>query len=102
MSEIEELIIAATSGELSRPDNDLISKIIDHLKANPADSELASKSIKDRLEDPNVKVQMFALFLIDKSMKKLKDSFISQIGSKQFMNIFVMIATDPETVPQLK
>jgi hypothetical protein len=71
MGTIEELVNAATSPDLSRPDNNLISGIIDHISANPHDSPAAAHSVKIRLEEDDVKVQMFALFVLDKCMKKL-------------------------------
>ena len=37
MGAIEELINAATSPDLAKPDNDIISSIIEHLQSNPQD-----------------------------------------------------------------
>ena len=78
MGTIEELVNAATSPDLARPDNDLISAIIDHLKVNQHDSVAASEVIKERLEQEDVKVQMFALFILDKCMKQFNKNKLSQ------------------------
>jgi hypothetical protein len=51
---------------------------------------------------PDVKVQMLNLFLVDKSMKKLRNNYFDYIGTKEFMNTFVVILADDATVPQLK
>ena len=102
MGTIEELIYEATAAELPKPDNKMISDIIDHIKQNPGDVEEAANAILQRLKDQDVKIQMLTLFLLDKSMKSLGNNFSQAIGNRQFMNVFVMTVTDPDTIDQLK
>lgn len=45
---------------------------------------------------------MFALFTLDKSMKKLDDNFFCNVGSREFMNVLIIIVTDVDTIDQLK
>lgn len=50
----------------------------------------------------NVNVQMFTLFLLDKSMKKLDQCFYQEVATRPFMNLLIILLTDPDTVDMIK
>lgn len=102
MGVITEQILRATDSSLAKPDKDLVSKILTYLEKHPECYPEAINTLKERFEVPDVKVQMLNLFLVDKSMKKLGNNFFDYIGTKDFMNTFVVILADDDTVPQLK
>lgn len=66
MGIIEDEIDKATDSSLARPDNELVIKILQYLLENPDQSQNAVNAIMQRLINPDVKVQMLTLYLIDK------------------------------------
>ena len=102
MGLIEEQIIKATDSSLPRPDNELVAKIIQYLLEHPDQSQNAVNTLKERFDEPDVKVQMLTLFLLDKWMKKLNNTFVSAVGTKTFINWLIILLTDPGSVEQIK
>jgi hypothetical protein len=102
MGVISKQIIKATDDSQSRPNKELIAKIINYLQMYPDSHQEAVDTIRQRFSDNNAKVQMFACFLVDKLMKKLDDSFIAQVGSKDFLNCLVLILSNEESVGTVK
>ena len=66
MGIIEDEIDKATDSSLARPNNELVIKILQYLLENPDQSQNAVNAIMQRLINPDVKVQMLTLYLIDK------------------------------------
>lgn len=82
MGHIKELVLQATDSSLAKPDKDLINQIIDYLLQHPEKHKAATKILMGRFEINDVKVQMFTLYLLDKSMQKLSTPFTSYVGTK--------------------
>lgn len=51
MGLIEDQIIKATDESLSRPDNELIAKIIQYIEDHPEHAQDATNALKERLEE---------------------------------------------------
>lgn len=101
MGIIEDEIDKATDSSLARPDNELVIKILQYLLENPDQSQNAVNAIMQRLINPDVKVQMLTLYLIDKWMKKLSNNFVKEVENKKFFNWFILLLNDSNSVEQI-
>ena len=60
MGVISKQLIKATDENLARPNKELIVKIITYLEENPGSNAEAADTLKERFDNVNAKVQMFA------------------------------------------
>lgn len=82
MGHVKQLILEATDSSLAKPNKDLVNQTIEYLLQHPEKTKAATKVLMSRFEVNDVKVQMLTLYLLDKCMQKLNDTFFSFVGTK--------------------